>query len=55
MIALLVLAYVAGGFSMMLVLGRVIRAGTEHLDRPLPPHSTRGGRPFMPPRDGIEP
>jgi len=30
-----------------LVLARIIRAGTGHLDRePLPPHSLRGGRPW---------
>lgn len=27
--------------------GRIIRAGTAHLDEPLPPHSMNGGRPWL--------
>lgn len=55
LIAIATAAYLAGSISAMLVLGRVIRAGTGHLDRPLPPHSLQDGRPFLPPRDGVEP
>lgn len=38
--------YLVIGLPAMLILGRIIRRGTEHLDRPLPPHSLRGGRPW---------
>lgn len=42
----LALAYVGIGSLVALAAGRIIRAGTEHLDRPLPPESMRGGQTF---------
>lgn len=40
-------AYFLVTLPAMVILGRIIRAGTGHLDRePLPPHSLRGGRPW---------
>lgn len=43
-LALLVLALPA-----LVVVGKIIRAGTAHLDQPLPPESLRDG-PWGPPR-----
>lgn len=40
------IAYVGIGSLVALVAGQVIRAGTAHLDRPLPPESLRGGQTF---------
>ena len=37
------LAYALLALPLFMVLGRVIRAGNEHLDRPLPPESMRTG------------
>lgn len=36
-------AYCLLAVPLFMVLGRVVRAGTAHLDRPLPPESMRNG------------
>lgn len=41
-----ILAYVGFGSIVALIAANVIRAGTAHLDRPLPPESLRGGQTF---------
>ena len=45
-VLLVVVAYVGVGSLVALIAANVIRAGTAHLDRPLPPESLRGGQTF---------
>ena len=45
-VLLILAAYVGVGSLVAWVAARVIRAGTAHLDRPLPPESMRGGQTF---------
>lgn len=45
-VLLVVVAYVGVGSIVALIAANVIRAGTAHLDRPLPPESLRGGQTF---------
>ena len=40
------IAYVGVGSLVALIAANVIRAGTAHLDQPLPPESLRGGQTF---------
>lgn len=43
MIGYIVLSYVLVVLPFLWMVSRVIRAGTEHLDQPLPPESLRDG------------
>ena len=49
-----ILAYVGFGSIVALIAANVIRAGTAHLDRPLPPESLRGGQTFGVRAKGVE-
>lgn len=53
-VLLLLAAYVGVGSLVAWVAARVIRAGTAHLDRPLPPESMRGGQTFGVRAKGVE-
>ena len=46
------IAYIGVGSLVAVATGRVIREGTKHLDRPLPPESLRGGQTFGVKRGG---